>query len=369
VVKDDLLSFHWYQLAFQNYRAAAEKGDGSVMGNLVLGYVADMYAEGHGVRKNGAEAVKWYRRAYEQGKISSPASALACLYDNGDCVPKNDIEALAWAYLAKASGDSFMANYLENKLGPQNSLIAQQRSKELQAELDKEKEAQSNEPKSPFGDTPLDNVQNQPKASGSGVFISADGLFLTAAHVIENSTFLRVVTQKGAIKATIVQVDRANDVALLKCEGTFVPVQIKSSSSLKLGQTVFTLGFPDIQIQGFSPKMTKGEISSLLGVQDDPRQWQISVPVQPGNSGGPLFDEQSNLVGLIEAKLDAVAMAKETGDVPQNVNYALKSAYLMPMLDPYTSELPKAGVPPAVPQKIEDVVSQATPSIGLVLVY
>jgi hypothetical protein len=74
-------------------------------------------------------------------------------------------------------------------------------------------------------------------------------------------------------------------------------------------------------------------------------------------------------VGLIEAKLDAVAMVKATGDVPQNVNYALKSAYLMPMLDPYTSELPKAGSPPAVPQKIEDVVSQATPSIGLVLVY
>jgi S1-C subfamily serine protease len=115
--------------------------------------------------------------------------------------------------------------------------------------------------------------------------------------------------------------------------------------------------------------MTKGEISSLLGIQDDPRQWQVSVPVQPGNSGGPLFDEHGNLVGLIEAKLDAVAMARATGDVPQNVNYALKSAYLMPMLDPYTAELPKESAPSATPQQMEDVVAHATPSIGLVLVY
>jgi serine protease Do len=201
------------------------------------------------------------------------------------------------------------------------------------------------------------------------VFVSADGLFLTAAHVIEGSTLVKILTHGGMIAAKIVQVDRANDIALLKCEGTFVPVQIRASNGVKLGETVLTLGFPDIQIQGFSPKMTKGEISSLLGVQDDPRQWQVSVPVQPGNSGGPLFDEQGNLVGLIEAKLNAVAMAEATGDVPQNVNYAVKSAYLMPMLDAYSAELPKEGASSPPPQNIEDAVSQDTPSIGLVLVY
>jgi hypothetical protein len=211
--------------------------------------------------------------------------------------------------------------------------------------------------------------QSQPKAFGSGVFISTDGLFLTAAHVVEGSTSLQVVTPQRTVSAKILQVDRANDVALLKCEGTFVPVQIRASGSVKLGQTVFTLGYPDIQIQGISPKMTKGEISSLTGFQDDPRQWQVSVPVQPGNSGGPLFDEQGNLIGLIEGGLDAVAVARATGDVPQNVNYAVKSAYLMPMLDPYTAELPKEAAPPATSQKMEDVVSHSIPSIGLVMVY
>jgi uncharacterized protein len=368
VVKDDRLSFHWYQLAFQHYLKAAEKEDTSAMGNLVLSDIAEMYAKGHGVQKNGAEAIKWYRLAFERGSLAQ-AGALACLYDNGDCVPKDDIEALAWGYLAQASGDSFMSNYLENKLGPQNSLIAQQRSKELLAEIDKEKENQANTPKTFFGDPAGGMVTDQPKAFGSGVFISADGLFLTAAHVIEGSGSVKVLTQQGILNAKIVQVDRANDVALLKCEGAFKPVTVRPSGGVKLGQTVFTLGYPDIQIQGFSPKMTKGEISSLLGIQDDPRQWQVSVPVQPGNSGGPLFDEMGNLVGLIEAKLNAVAIEQATGDVPQNVNYALKSAYLMPMLDPYTSELPKDTAPPATSLKMEDVVVHATSSIGLVLVY
>ena len=332
-----------------------------------------MYARGEGTEKDGTEAVKWYRRAAinSNDEYAAPSFAdLSNLYANGDCVPKDEIEALAWAYLAKASGfPAQSTNELENRLGPQASLIAQQRSKELYAQIEKDRQEQANSPKTMFGGAAESRTPNQPKAFGSGVFISADGLFLTAAHVVAGATSLQVVIPQGTINAKIVQVDRANDVALLKCEGIFVPVQIKPSGGVKLGQTVFTLGFPDIQIQGFSPKMTKGEISSLLGIQDDPGQWQVSVPVQPGNSGGPLFDEQGNLIGLIESKLNAVVIANATGDVPQNVNYALKSAYLMPMLDPYTAELPKSDASPSAPQKMEDVVSHVTPSIGLVLVY
>jgi serine protease Do len=74
---------------------------------------------------------------------------------------------------------------------------------------------------------------------------------------------------------------------------------------VKLGGTVATVGFPDIGLQGFSPKLAKGEIASLSGAADDARYFQISVPVQPGNSGGVLVDEHGNVVGVVSAKLDA----------------------------------------------------------------
>jgi len=76
---------------------------------------------------------------------------------------------------------------------------------------------------------------------------------------------------------------------------------------------VVTVGFPDIGLQGFAPKFAKGEIASLSGVADDARYFQISVPVQPGNSGGALVDEHGNVVGVVSAKLNASAALDATG--------------------------------------------------------
>ena len=82
------------------------------------------------------------------------------------------------------------------------------------------------------------------------------------------------------------EVDAANDLALLKADGRFAPLPIAASRTVALGGTVATVGFPNIGLQGFAPKLAKGEIASLSGAADDPRYFQISVPVQPGNSGG-----------------------------------------------------------------------------------
>jgi len=103
-------------------------------------------------------------------------------------------------------------------------------------------------------------------------------------HVVKDATKVRLVTSAGLIFAKVVSMDAANDLALLKANGKFSPLPIAASRVVKLGSTVASVGFPNIGLQGFSPKLAKGEIASLSGVQDDPRYFQISVPVQPGNS-------------------------------------------------------------------------------------
>jgi len=208
-----------------------------------------------------------------------------------------------------------------------------------------------------------------PKSSGSGTIVSAQGHVLTAAHVVAGATRITVVTAKGTMPAKVLCIDESNDVAVLKIDGgPFIPVPVAPSRRVRLGQTVATIGFPNTEIQGFSPKVTRGEISSQNGAGDDPRSWQVSVPVQPGNSGGPLLDENGNLIGIIVSKLSFKA-AIATGDLPQNVNYAVKSSYALALLEPYLDNNAPEPNKPDQKQTFADMISSVQQSVVLVLVY
>lgn len=163
--------------------------------------------------------------------------------------------------------------------------------------------------------------------------------------------------------------DAANDLALLKAVGRFAPLPIAASRMVKLGNTVATVGFPSIGLQGFSPKLAKGEIASLSGASDDPRYFQISVPVQPGNSGGALVDAHGNVVGIVAAKLSAKAALDATGSLPENVNYAVKSSLLLSFLESVPDVSAKLKEPNTKDAAFEDVVKSAQDAAVLVLVY
>jgi len=171
------------------------------------------------------------------------------------------------------------------------------------------------------------------------------------------------------IDATVVKVDAANDLALLKAVGVFKPLPIAASRTAHLGGTVATVGFPDTGLQGFSPKLAKGEIGSLAGIQDDPRYFQISVPVQPGNSGGALVDARGNVVGIVAAKLNAQAALDATGSLPENVNYAIKSSLLLSFLESVPEVDAKLKELNTKDEPFEDVVKSAQAAAVLVLVY
>ena len=138
-------------------------------------------------------------------------------------------------------------------------------------------------------------------------------------------------------------------------------------SPAELGSYVFTIGFPHVHRLGTSPKMTDGRVSGTMGMQDDPRHLQISVPVQSGNSGGPLVNSRGELTGIVLAKLDASAVEVETGDLPQNVNYAIKSRYLQFLL----SDLPVRNITAlkAKPgSSIEEITREVKRAIVLIVV-
>ena len=149
---------------------------------------------------------------------------------------------------------------------------------------------------------------------------------------------------------------------------------VVAGRAMRLGSTVATVGFPNVGLQGFAPKLARGEIAALSGAQDDARYFQISVPVQPGNSGGALVDERGNVVGVVSAKVfadghHARAALAAGGALPENVNYAVKSSFLLGFLESVPEVSAKLKEPNTKERKFEDVVKSAEQAAVLVLVY
>ena len=98
-------------------------------------------------------------------------------------------------------------------------------------------------------------------------------------------------------------------------------------------ETVAAYGYPLPGLLASGGNLTTGNITALSGIGDDSRLLQISVPVQPGNSGGPLLDSGGNVVGVVEGKINAIKIAAASGDIPQNVNFAIKASVIATFLD------------------------------------
>jgi hypothetical protein len=173
-------------------------------------------------------------------------------------------------------------------------------------------------------------------STGTGFFVSGDGYVVTNYHVVNGSPRVLVKHLDTTLTAKIVAVDRVNDIALLKVSvagSAFPHLTVDAAAVPSPGSDVFTIGFPDPTVLGLTPKTTRGNVTASAGIKDDPRFLQISVPIQPGNSGGPLVDLNGSVIGVTTASINAVNRLKEGGYLPQNVNYALKASYLKGVFD------------------------------------
>jgi S1-C subfamily serine protease len=218
------------------------------------------------------------------------------------------------------------------------------------------------------------SVEDLPQAErllgmGTAFFITDDGYLVTADHVVRGIHKVRVKTGSKFYDAKVIKADQKVDLALLKIDGSsFTALALAGKKDPDLGADVFTIGFPNPDVQGFEPKYTDGKISSLAGLHDDPSKFQVSVPVQPGNSGGPLINRYGAVDGVVVSGLNGLAMLAESGAVPENVNYAVKTSTLRDFLAPI-HELEGKLLTQSGSRKHADVMKRAEESVVMVLGY
>ena len=234
--------------------------------------------------------------------------------------------------------------------------------------LKKQSEFASQHPKYYPNYNPKETRRERGFSTGTGFFVTNDGYMISSYHVIEDATEIVVVTHEGVqLKAEFILGNAVNDLALLKVNAMTKAIPIADSGHLSTGEEVFTLGYPLVIMQGQDQKATFGHIMSLTGVQGDIRFLQIDVPLQRGNSGGPLIDTRGQVVGVVTAALDQLVALRETGALPQDVNYAVKSDYVISLLR--INPKNKWIQTPISTQRsnMAELVRRSNPSVGLVI--
>jgi hypothetical protein len=182
-----------------------------------------------------------------------------------------------------------------------------------------------------------------PKISKGTGFAVSKNIIVTNWHVIENAKSIKVIGIKGDLSksytANLIQSDKNNDLAILSLEDTSIkvisPFNLKMNQ-IDVGSDVYVFGYPLTATMGNEIKLTNGIVSAKSGFQGDITSYQISAPVQRGNSGGPVFDKNGYLIGIVNARhLEA-----------ENVSYCVKSIYLKNFIDvlPTTKSLPKTNI-------------------------
>lgn len=168
--------------------------------------------------------------------------------------------------------------------------------------------------------------------TGTAFYVDPKGHLLTNAHVVNGCG--RILSGVNRKTLRLVRLDTTNDLAILASDGDVSSfARFREGRGPRAGDPIVAIGYPLSGILATEANVTTGTISALAGLRDDVRFLQISAPVQPGNSGGPLLDLSGNVIGIVTAKLNALRVARVTGDIPQNVNFAINATVARSLLD------------------------------------
>ncbi|WP_375166050.1 trypsin-like peptidase domain-containing protein [Rhizobium redzepovicii] len=210
-------------------------------------------------------------------------------------------------------------------------------------------------------------LADEPSSSGTGFAVTTDGWILTNAHVVQDCGRIEV---KGKGDAADPRIDGINDLAVVKIAAgePLKPLAFRKSPT-RLGEDIVAVGYPLATLLADSVKITTGNVNALAGIRNDTRYIQISTPIQPGNSGGPVVDRNGYLVGITSATLSKKT-ADEIGITAQNVNFAIRAS-VAELFMQSQSLVDQAADTTENPTALStaDLADRVTPSVFQILCY
>ena len=350
IAQDNLVALDWY-------KKSGELGNSGGMTDA-----GRMYAMGRGVSADGGEALRWLRRAAAVNNYDA-FRWIANVYEFGrGGIAKNPVLAYAWYLTVPANASE---RVVKSAAGGKERLMSTLSAAEIQEAEKQSKTVVSANRVSVItaqisgafpGSGPRTGVY------GSGVVVSVAGDIVTNEHVINNCARIRI--QPLGIAVKVIAKDARNDLALLRADsGGLPPTKLRTGRSVRLGDDIIAIGYPLKGVLSSGAVVTSGIVNALSGLNDDTSAFQISATVQPGSSGGPIFDRSGNLVGIVRARLLSTARAN-----PQNVNFGINLATLTNFLDSHSIQYQTAQLS-GRPTETADLVEYARRSTVQVECY
>jgi TPR repeat protein len=331
--KDASKALYWY-------RKAAEAGD--PVGQVKLG---NRYYHGEGMPKDFSKAVDWWKKSAAQGN-SEAQGMLATAYTLGHGVPYDQVLAYAWSNLSIAAGNTELSGLresIEKELGAEALAEAQRLSSEWTKGNILARGGQN-----PIGDslagTPSSPGHLKKKGTGTAFLFSKLGHAITNAHVVSECSEVRIEGRDGAAK--LIVSDIVNDLAIIQVPGEIKATAaiISNPSQLRQGDEVVVYGFPLNSVLSSGGNLTPGIVSALTGLGNNTNQIQITAPIQPGSSGSPVLNKKGEVVAVVSMKLDDNKMIKATGQISQNINFAVSGQTLKTFIETNKVEYRQSGL-------------------------
>ena len=370
VTRDDAEAVLWFR------RSALQ---GSPYGQTSLGA---MYFHGRGVTQDDDEAVRWYRLGFEGGATVA-AFNLALMYEKGRgvrldyitayalytiAIAQKGIESTASAEAAKRSS-YFRSNLVKRMSDSQieeAELLAIRCQNSGSDNCIDQAPVTASRPPDTSSQLEQNFVDDTPVliGAGSSFTISQQGHLLTNQHVVDGCQIVTIHLPSGLKKALVVATDDTNDLALLKTDledDNFIPI---SGTNVSLLEDVIVAGYPLSGSLSTTVKVTKGVVSSLAGLGNDYSQIQIDAAIQPGNSGGPILNDQGNVVAVTVAALNKEYFLKEQGTIPENTNFGIKSSTARAFVDANGVKLPQPYSRAMSRRDMADLITKTTHLVG-----
>ena len=195
-----------------------------------------------------------------------------------------------------------------------------------------------------FGDPDKEKPNKKPSSAGSGTgfAVNSGGYIATNFHVIDGASSITVKGVYGDLEtsynAKVIVEDQRNDLAILKIDKWLgeIPYSI-NRSTLGLANEVYALGYPLTSLLGIDIKFTDGKIGATTGFENDPTYYQHSAPIQPGNSGGPLFSSSGNLIAINTLRVN------QDFAITEGIFFSVKARYLMNLMEDINIPFPSSG--------------------------